>query len=187
MVDSNAVNPFERFSKDDRTIVYIDGSNLYGATRLLGFDIDYSKFLNLFKENCKLVRVNYYTAIPDSSIASKLRPVLDWMSYNGYHIVSKPTKELIDERGRSRLKGNVDVDIAVGMLSACSHIEHAVLVSGDGDFRVLVEAVQARGVKVTVISTLKSSPPVIADELRRQADDYIDLNDLKEYVCKTYS
>ena len=162
-----------------RTALFIDGANLYSATKSLGFDIDYRKLLEEFSEGADLLRAYYYTAVIEDQEYSPLKPLLDWLGYNGFRVVTKPARRYTDHAsGASRLKGNMDIEIAVDMLELSARLDHAVLFSGDGDFRVLVDAVQRRGVKVTVVSTLRSQPPAIADDLRRQADAFIDLGDL---------
>ena len=166
-----------------RTALFIDGANLYSAAKALGFDIDYRKLLEEFSDGADLVRAYYYTAVIEDQEYSPLKPLLDWLDYNGFHVVTKAARRYTDAAtGASRLKGDMDVDIAVDMLELSPRLDHAVLVSGDGDFRVLVEAVQRRGVRVTVVSTVRSQPPAISDELRRQADRFIDLADLSAVV-----
>ena len=113
---------------------------------------------------------------------SPIRPLIDWLDYNGYSMITKPTKEFTDSMGRRKIKGNMDIELAVDMMEMADRLDHVVLFSGDGDFRSLIEAVQRRGVRVTVISSIRSSPPMIADELRRQADNFIDLGDLQTSV-----
>ncbi|WP_408740337.1 NYN domain-containing protein [Acetobacter sp. AN02] len=168
------------FRQDERTCVFIDGSSLYSAARGLGFDVDYKKFLNFFRSRCNLLRVSYYAAILDTDEYSPLKPLTDWLSYNGYFLVTKAAREFTDNSGRRRVKGNMDIEIAVDMLEATPRIDHAVLVTGDSDFRRVVESVQRAGVRVSVISSMKSSPPLIGDELRRQADQFIELSDIAE-------
>src|SRR5690606_24165320 len=102
-------------------------------------------------------------------------PLIDWLDYNGYKVVTKPVKEFIDSSGRRKVKGNMDIELAVDAMQMVEHVDHIVLFSGDGDFRSLVEALQRKGRKVSVVSTLQSQPPMIADDLRRQADHFIDL------------
>ncbi len=165
----------------ERVALFIDGANLYQVARALGFDIDYRKLLRNFSTNCRLLRAYYYTALLDEQEYSPIRPLVDWLEYNGYTMVTKPLKEY-GGIGRRKYKGNMDVDIAVDAMELAPHIQHAVLVSGDGDFRRLVEALQRRGVRVTVISTIRTQPPFIADELRRQADFFLDLADLRPYI-----
>jgi uncharacterized LabA/DUF88 family protein len=162
----------------DRLALFIDGANLYSATKALNADLDFRKMVDAFREKAVLVRAYYYTAVIEGEEFSPVRPLVDWLGYNGFSVVTKPTKRFTDAQGHSRTKGNMDIEIAVDMLELAPHLDHILLFSGDGDFRRLVQAVQAKGVRVTVVSTLKSQPPMIADELRRQADAFIELTDL---------
>lgn len=162
----------------ERVALFIDGANLYSTARALNVDIDFRKLLDLYSSKGRLVRAYYYTAVVEGEEFSPLRPLVDWLDYNGFSVVTKPVKRFTDAEGRSRTKGNMDIEIAVDLLDLAPRLDHAVLFSGDGDFRRLVQAVQARGVRVSVVSTLRSQPPQIADELRRQADAFIDLHDL---------
>lgn len=174
------------FHSDERAAIFIDGSNLYAAIRSLGFDFDYKKLLIYFQKRCRLVRAYYYTALGDDQDYSPIRPLVDWLAYNGFAVVTKPIKEYVDPiTGHKRTKGNMDIEIAVGMLRMAPYYDHAVLFSGDGDFRSVVEAVQDQGKHVTVISSLLTQPPMIADELRRQADDFLELNDIKDELIRS--
>lgn len=170
------------FYPNERTAIFIDGANLYATARALDLEIDYKKLLKTFSEKCVMVRAFYYTAIFEDQDYSPLRPLIDWLDYNGYRVVTKPVKEFVDDQGRRKIKGNMDIEIAVDMLGLSDHIEHAVLFSGDGDFRRLIEALQRKGVRTTVISSNKCSPPMIADELRRQADQYVELTDFRKII-----
>ncbi len=167
-----------------RFALFIDGSNLYAAARSLTFDIDYRRLLEVFASKGNLVRAFYYTALIDEQEYSPIRPLVDWLDYNGYTMVTKPTKEFTDATGRRRIKGNMDIEIAVDMMEMAPHIDHAILFSGDGDFRRLVQAVQAKGVRVSVVSTIRSQPPMVADELRRQADQFIELQDIARDIMR---
>jgi uncharacterized LabA/DUF88 family protein len=167
-----------RFVQQERTALFIDGANLYAATRSLGFDIDYRRLLDFFGSKTTLIRAYYYSALLETEEYSPLKPLTDWLAYNGYTLVTKPAKEFTDAMGRRRIKGNMDIELAIDMLELSTRLDHAILFSGDSDFRRLVEAVQRRGVRVSVISSIKTSPPMIADELRRQADQYIELADI---------
>jgi uncharacterized LabA/DUF88 family protein len=160
-----------------RIALFIDGANLYATAKTLGFDIDFKRLLHEFQSRGTLVRALYYTAIYENSEFSSIRPLIDWLSYNGYIVVTKIAKEFTDASGHRKLKGNLDIELAVDAMDLAEHIDQMVLFSGDGNFRSLVDAVQRRGVRVTVVSTL--SPAMIADELRRQADVFIDLADLQ--------
>jgi uncharacterized LabA/DUF88 family protein len=148
------------------------------------FDIDYKKLLEFFQSKCNLIRATYYTALLDDQEYSPIRPLVDWLDYNGYSMVTKPAKEFTDSMGRRKVKGNVDIELAVDMMEMADRIDHAVLFSGDGDFRSLLEAVQRKAVRVTVISTMRSPTPMVADELRRQADTFVDLVDLAPYISR---
>ena len=171
-----------QFYPEERVALFIDGANLYATASTLGFDIDYKRLYNLFAGECRLVRAFYYTALVEDQEYSPIRPLIDWLDYNGYSMITKPTKEFTDSMGRRKIKGNMDIELAVDMMEMADRLDHVVLFSGDGDFRSLIEAVQRRGVRVTVISSIRSSPPMIADELRRQADNFIDLGDLQTSV-----
>ena len=162
-----------------RTALFIDGANLYATTKTLGFDIDYRRLLKEFQTKGNLIRAFYYTALVEDQEYSSIRPLVDWLDYNGYRVVTKPTKEFVDSAGRRKVKGNMDIELAIDALELAPYLDHMVLFSGDGDFRSLVEALQRRGVKVTVVSTVMTQPAMIADELRRQADEFIDLVDLE--------
>lgn len=167
---------------DERVALFLDGANLYSATRSLAFDIDYRKLLQEFKQHGRFIRATYYTALVEDQEFSPIRPLVDWLDYNGYAIVTKPAKEYADAAGRRRFKGDMDVEIAVDMLQAAGFIDHAFLFSGDGDFRAAIDAVQRKGVKVTVVSTIKSNPPQASDEIRRAADNFLDLAELASLI-----
>jgi uncharacterized LabA/DUF88 family protein len=174
-------------SSANRTALFIDGANLYSTAKALGFDIDYKRLLREFRSHGTLVRAFYYTAVIEDQEFSAVRPLLDWLDYNGFTVVTKPTKEFIDANGHRKVKGNMDIELAVDAMEFANRVDHIVLFSGDGDFRSLVEAVQRRGVRVTVVSTISSQPPMIADELRRQADVFTDLVDLQSKLGRNPS
>jgi uncharacterized LabA/DUF88 family protein len=170
------------FYRDDRLALFIDGSNLYAAAKALGFDIDYKLLRAEFMRRGKLVRAFYYTALLENDEYSPIRPLVDWLNYNGFTMRTKPAKEYTDSLGRRKVKGNMDVELCVDALELAPHEDHAVHFSGDGDFKPLVEALQRKGVRVSVCSTIRSQPPMISDDLRRQADNFIDLEDLREVI-----
>jgi uncharacterized LabA/DUF88 family protein len=159
----------------DRIALFIDGANLYATAKTLGFDIDYKRLLKEFQSRGFLVRAFYYTAMVEDQEYSSIRPLIDWLDYNGYRVVTKPAKEFTDSTGRRKVKGNMDIELAIDALELSPYIDCMVLFSGDGDFRSLVEAMQRRGVRVTVVSTVSTQPAMAADELRRQADEFVDL------------
>ena len=169
--------------KTEKIALFIDGANLYATAKSLGFDIDYKRLLSEFQSRGYLLRAFYYTAVIEDQEYSSIRPLIDWLDYNGYSVVTKATKEFVDQAtGRRKVKGNMDIELAVDAMELAPHIDHMVLFSGDGDFRSLVEAVQRRGVRVTVISTISTQPPMVADELRRQADQFVDIMELQPKI-----
>ena len=170
------------FYPHERIALFIDGANLYATAKALGFDIDYRRLLDLFRKRGHLVRALYYTALVEDQEYSSIRPLIDWLDYNGYTMVTKPAKEFTDAAGRRKIKGNMDIELTVDAMELASSIDHVVLFSGDGDFRCLVEALQQRGKRVSVVSTMATQPPMAADELRRQSDQFIDLADLEDQV-----
>jgi uncharacterized LabA/DUF88 family protein len=170
------------FYPTDRIALFIDGANLYSAAKGLNFDIDYKKLLDEFRRRGILIRAYYYTALVEGDDYSPIRPLVDWLDYNGFMLVTKSAREYTDSQGRKRWRGDMDIEIAVDMMEMANAADHLVLFSGDGDFRALVEAVQRRGVRVTVVSTIASQPPMIADELRRQADVFTDLVELQSKI-----
>ena len=170
------------FYKDERLALFIDGSNLYAAAKALGFDIDYKLLRMEFMRRGKLLRAFYYTALLENDDYSPIRPLVDWLHYNGFTMRTKPAKEYTDSQGRRKVKGNMDIELAVDAMELAPRLDHIVLFSGDGDFRPLIESLQRQGVRVSVVSTIRSQPPMIADELRRQADNFIELDELRDVI-----
>jgi uncharacterized LabA/DUF88 family protein len=165
-------------SQQERIALFIDGANLYASAKSLGFDIDYKRLLREFQGKGRLIRAFYYTALVEDQEYSSIRPLVDWLDYNGYSVVTKAAKEFVDSTGRRKVKGNMDIELAVNAMEMADHIDHMVLFSGDGDFRSLVEAIQRKGVRVSIVSTVATQPPMVADELRRQADEFVDLTQM---------
>ena len=167
------------FDPREKIALFIDGANLFATAKTLGFDIDYRKLLTTFQKRGYLLRAYYYTALLEDQEFSSIRPLIDWLDYNGYTVVTKPAKEFTDAIGRRKIKGNMDIELAIDAMELADVVDHYVIFSGDGDFRSLVEALQRRGRKVSVVSSMSTQPPMIADDLRRQADHFIDLVSLK--------
>jgi uncharacterized LabA/DUF88 family protein len=174
-------------SSEEKIALFIDGANLYATGKTLGFEVDFKRLLKEFQDRGMLVRAFYYTAITEDQEYSPIRPLVDWLDYNGYTVVKKVAKEFIDASGHRKVKGNMDVELAVDAMELAQHIDQMVLFSGDGNFRSLVEAVQRRGVHVTVVSTIAGQPPMIADALRRQADVFTDLLELQPKVGRDHT
>ncbi len=167
------------FYPQERLALFIDGANLYAAARNLGFDIDYRRLRDWFRGKSRLVRAYYYTVLIEDQEYSPIRPLVDWLDYNGYSLVTKPAREYTDHAGRRRIRSSIDVELTVDMIEMADRLDHAVLFSGDGSYRRAIEAVQAKGTRVTVVGTVRTNPPMAADELRRQADNFVDLVQLR--------
>lgn len=172
------------FYSEEKVAIFIDGSNLYSAAKALDFEIDYKHLLCWIAARGRLVRAFYYTALIEDQEYSPIKPLVDWLDYNGYSMVTKPTKEFRDENGRKKIKGNMDIELAIDMMEISDNVDHIMLFSGDGDFRRLIEAVQRKGVRVTVVSTIRSTPPMVSDDLRRQADHFLDLDFLADEIAR---
>jgi uncharacterized LabA/DUF88 family protein len=168
--------------KDEKLAVFIDGANLYGAARALEFDIDYKRMLQWAAKQGKLIRAYYYTALVEENEFSPIRPLVDWLDYNGYTMVTKLAREFTDANGRRKIKGNIDVELTTDVMEISSNVDHVMLFTGDGDFKYMVQAIQRKGVRVSVVSTVETHPPMISDELRRVADHFIDLSDLRHEI-----
>lgn len=173
------------FEKSEKVALFIDGANLYATSKALGFDIDYKRLLTLFRKRAQLIRASYYTALIEDQEYSSIRPLVDWLDYNGYTMVTKPAKEFTDASGRRKVKGNMDIELTVDAMRLGKSLDHIVLFSGDGDFRYVVDALQQDGKRVSVVSTLQTQPAMVADELRRQADQFIDIADLEDEICRS--
>jgi len=174
-------------SKSNCVALFIDGVSLHATSRTLGFDIDFKRLLKEFEDCGSLLRAFYYTSMIEDQEYSSIRPLTNWLSYNGYTVVTKAVREFTDASGRRKVKGNMDIELAVDAMALANQIDEIVLFSGDGAFRYLVEALQRRGVRVTVISTISTQPPVIADELRRQADVFTDLAGFRSKLSRAPS
>lgn len=172
------------FYKDEKLALFIDGTNLYSAARGLDLEIDFRKLIQEFRKRGRLLRANYYTTILETEEHNPVRPLVDWLSYNGYNTVTKPAREFTDKDGRRRVRGSMDIEITTDMLELAPTLDHIVLFAGNGDFRRVVEAIKSKGVRVTIVSSVKSQPQVIADELRREADAFIDLDEMAELIAR---
>jgi len=170
------------FYPNERIALFVDGANLYGVVKALGFDMDYKKLFALFAQKGILVRAHYYTAISDDAEFVPLRPLVDWLAFNGWAVVTKSLKEWTDAQGHRRVKGNMVADLIVDAMEMAAHVDHIVIFSGDGDFCRLVEALQRMGKRVSVISTIQTKPPQCGDELRKLADNFIDMAELASFV-----
>lgn len=168
---------------NERLALFIDGPNFHTATKALGWPVDYIVMQQHFAKWGQLLRSIYYTAIRETTDYNAVKPLTDFLVYNRYTVVSKPVKEMTDySTGALTLKGNMDVEITIDMIKLAPHLDHLVLFSGDGDFSALVEELQGLGKRVSVVATLKAIPNITSDQLRRQADNFIELDDLRSAI-----
>ena len=172
------------FYKDERIALFIDGAGLYATARALNLEIDFRKVLSEFRDRGRLLRANYYTTIVESDEYSPIRPLVDWLAYNGFNVITKPAREFTDREGRKRVRGNMNVELAVDLLQTATQVDHIILFAGDGDFRRAVEAAKAKGCRVTVVSSIKGQSQTLGDELRREADVFIDLADMANLIAR---
>ena len=170
------------FYRDERLALLIDGVNLYSAAKALEFDIDYKLLRHEFMNRGKMLRAIYYTALLENDEYSPVRPLVDWLNYNGFTMVTKTAKEFIDSQGRRKIKGAMDVELTVDAMELAPHVDHIVLFSGDGNFSPMAASIQRQGVRVSVVSTIRTNPPMLADELRRQCDNFIELDGLRDAI-----
>jgi len=175
-----------KVTNTDKIALFIDGTNLYLTAKTLGFEVDFKRLLEEFQSRGTLLRAFYYTVVDEDQEYCSIRPLVDWLDYNGYTVVTKAPKDFLDAAGRRKVRGNMDVALAVDAMELAQQIDQMVLFSGGGDFRPLVAAIQRRGVHVTVVSTLSTQASMVADELRRQADAFIDLAELRSKVARDF-
>lgn len=167
------------FYKDEKMAAFIDGAYLYTISRNLDFDIDYKKLLGWMHERSHLVRANYYTLLFEDQDYSPVKPLVDWLDYNGFTMVTKTARE---ESGSRRRRSSIDVDLAVDAMDLADHIDHVLLFVGDSDYRKLIEVLRSKGVRVSVFGTIRTGSPLVADELRRMADFFYEMEDLIEVI-----
>lgn len=170
------------FDPREKVALFIDGINLYYAAKSIGFEVDFGKLLAVFRRRGYLLRAYYYTVLMEDAEFSALRPLVDWLSYNGYEVTTKPGKEYIDSTGRRKSKGNLEIEMAIDALEQAATVDHLVLFSGESDFVPLIEALQRKGRKVSVVSTVATHPSMVGDDLRRRADYFIDLVSLRSEI-----
>ena len=174
-------SPFGLIHTHTRVVIFIDGPSLFAIARALGRDVDYKTLLTHFKTHSSLAAATYFTPLPDDpNETSPVIKLTDFLEYNGYRVVGKEFKTYTDDNGRRQTKGSLQVELATEMLIASDHCEYMVIFTGDGALTYAVEAVQRRGVRVCIASSFKLDPPSISNELRRAADDFVELADLQD-------
>ena len=167
-----------------RIALVIDGHNHYATSKLIGLNTDYGKLAAWVSERGMLVRSLYYSMVEESESGTRtVQPLLDWLDYNGFNVITKPMLIFETADGRRKITGSMHVEMTVDMLDLAPRLDEIVLVTGHGEMRAAVEAVQRRGVRVTVVSTIKTPSPQVSDDLRRQADEFVDLMTLVAIVA----
>jgi uncharacterized LabA/DUF88 family protein len=171
---------------DDKTAILIDGANLYKTAKTLGFDIDYKSLLTRTRRETRLVRASYYTTMQEDPDAdySPLRPLVDFLDYNGFNMVTKPARSFVGQDGQRRFRGSTDIELAVDMVMMAPKLDCIVLFTGNGDFRHAIQRTQEQGCRVVCVSTVKTSPPLASDDIRRAADQFVDLTELEDVIAR---
>lgn len=162
----------------ERVAAFIDGPNFYAAAKNAGVDTDFKKLRAHLGDNSQFVRAYYYTPVSDTEEFSPVKPLVDWLGYNGFQMVTKPLKEYTDAEGRKKTKGSMNVELTINAMELADKVDHIILFSGDGELAPMIEAVQRKGVRVTVVSSKDGNQSMISDDLRRQADAFVDLSSL---------
>jgi uncharacterized LabA/DUF88 family protein len=171
------------FYYNERTALFIDGADLDATCKALGFHVDFKKVLELFRSTTRLIRATYYALYSEQQEYSPVRPLVDWLGYNGYMTMSKPAKEISDSVGRHYVANSIAVELTIDALQLAPALDHVVLFSGSADFRSLLAALQKSGRRVTVISSRKAAERSVSDELRRQCDQFVELDDLRDQIA----
>ena len=134
------------FDQREKIAIFIEGPNVYAASRNLELEIDYKRLLAYFRKKGYLLRAHYYTTLPDGDDYSSIRPLIDYLDYNGYRVVTKPVKTFTDEAGNRKFKGNMSVEIATDMLEMAGKADHLFYVGLSADDEEHpVQPVQAQG------------------------------------------
>ena len=168
------------FYPNERTSIFIDGRSLFHTARKLDFEVDLSKFSQYFASKFQLVRCSYYT--PVSEERTPLHNILDWLSYNGFTV---STRVFSPDNHPPSISSLMSVDIIEQTLGngyagdEPYALQHVVIVSGDGDYCPVVKFLKSRSIRVSVMSSLETEPLSISEELRRLADNFIELDDLR--------
>jgi uncharacterized LabA/DUF88 family protein len=168
-----------------KSALVIDGQSLHYAAKALNFEVDFRLLMEEFEKRTSILRAYYYATVSERDSAA-VRPLLDWLQYNGFTVRIKPFKGHDDGEGRRRTKRSMGIELTVDAMEIAKHVENIFLFSGDGDLRSLVEALQREGVFVTAVSSLRTKPaPMVSDELRRQADAFLELDDLRSAIARS--
>jgi uncharacterized LabA/DUF88 family protein len=173
-------------SSEARVALFIDGESLNEATKALGSNVDFRKLRDVFGSQNRLLRAHYYALVPPREFVT-IKPLLDWLSFNGYSVTEKPLKERVSSNGHARMSGSIAIELTIDALQTAPHVDTIVLVTGDCRYRPLVSEIQMRGVRVIAVSTRAVRPAVISDELVRQVDEFVELADLLPQISRSRS
>jgi uncharacterized LabA/DUF88 family protein len=158
-----------------RIAIFIDGASLFYAALQLQLEVDYSKLLNYLKGDRQLLRAYFYTGSDSGN--DRQQGFLLWMRRNGYRVITKDLTTLPD----GSRKANLDIEIAIDMMTLAGYCDTIVLLSGTGDLTYAVNALSYRGVKIELVSLRANTN----DQLINLADRFIDLADIRDLICKT--
>ena len=171
------------FYKNEKVAVLIDGAYLYALSRNLDFDIDYNRLLKWIGMRGQLLRASYYTVIQEDQEYSPIRPLVDWLDYNGFKVITKTSKE--DNTLHIRKKRpDIHVELSVDAMAIAKDVDHILLCAGDSDFTHLVKVLQTQGVRTSLFGTIQTSGQITSDELRRHADYFIEMKDIISDICR---
>lgn len=177
--------PYGRFA------LFIDGSNFYHTLRDLNLHVDYKRLLAYFSERGTLVQACYYTALLGEGQSPEwLIRLTDWLAYNHYTVCTREARSfrrrVQAEDGNwiwvNEIRGSIHVELTVDMMTLAPYLDTALLFSGDGNYQYLIQAVQRTGCRVIVVSSETTAESTVADELRRQADGFIELATISDEI-----
>lgn len=168
---------------NERVILFVDGREFSACQRALGFNVDFKLLLSVYRARARLIRAMYYTTMVVQDEDS-LRPLVDWLEYNGFRLFTKSLHEKVDREGRPYVRGNTRAEMAVDAVDMADHADHFVFFANDASFSHAAAVLQRRGKRVSVVSTMMTDPPLVADGLRRQVDHFIDLASLESLISR---
>lgn len=178
----------DMFYNTERIGLFIDGYSLYQTVRAMDLRIDYKALRDLFASKGRLNRVQYFATVNDHDPDefNPQRKTFDWLQYNGFDVQTIQTRSFTGSDGEIQYRGNASVLMTCYALKHAEHLDHVVILTGNADFAPLITALQERGTRVTMVSTIKNGS-LCSDQLRRSADDFIDLEDLRQQISKPAS
>jgi len=168
------------FHTSEKLAVLIDGHALNAFAYGLGMKIDYRKLKVQFARSSKLTSIKYYAGVDFSRGENPYVKLLDWLDYNGYRVHIKEARSFVNGDGERNVKGSVIVDLSIDLVLVARHVDHVVLVSAHGDLTYPILQAKRLGARVTLLSSLNAEGVRPADELRQVADEFIELETLRD-------